>query len=261
MDGVAVVRLGTGLRRNALSLASLARLTAVARRLAAGAEPSLGAAVLTARGPDFSSGADLAEVLAARSDPEAYIGRVQEAVAAWAELPCPTVAALEGWVLGLGLELAAASDLRVAAKSARLGLPEIRHGLHPAAGGLVRLARLIGPSFALRLALTGEAVAASDLVATGFIAHLAEDGQAEAHALRLARFLAERPLAARAAKEAVRSSEPPGLVAGLAAERRGFARSVGAPETARRLAAFFGARDATPGERGADEARRGPEGR
>lgn len=237
--GVAVVRIGTGARRNALSRDALRELSEAARRLAA--EAAAAAVVLAARGPDFASGADLRDVLAALADPEDYIAGVQAAVEAWAALPLPTVAALEGWVLGLGLELAAACDLRVAAEGARLGLPEIRHGLHPAAGGLVRLSRLLGPSWTLRLALTGDPVPARELAPTGFFALLCDDGQAEAEALRLARFLAERPAAARATKAALRAAEPPGLVEGLAAERRGFARLLNSPDAAERLRAFLGA--------------------
>jgi enoyl-CoA hydratase/carnithine racemase len=111
-------------------------------------------------------------------------GGVYERVAA---LPAPTVAAIEGWCLGGGLELALACDFRVAGEGATFGLPEVGIGILPSSGGTHRLVRLVGAAKAKELVLLGEHVAAADAAAAGLVTRLAPAGKAVEHALAIAR--------------------------------------------------------------------------
>lgn len=234
-DGVVLVRFGDPARRNALSRSVLQALGRTARQLAEGRAR---AAVVAGRGDHFSSGADLADVRAAARAPATYIQEVQDAIAAWAALPFPTVAAIEGWALGGGLELAAACDLRIASREARVGLPEIRWGLHPAAGGLARLPRLLGLAWTTRLAYSGEPVTAPELAPTGFFARLTDPGASVAGALEVAAFIADRPGAAGTIRRLLRAAGSPDGEA-LRGERQGFARCLAQPGTLARLDAFL----------------------
>lgn len=162
------------------------------------------ALVLTGAGRAFVAGADIG---ALRSLSDAFGGREaslsgQDVTNTLAALPFPTVAAINGFALGGGLELALAADLRVAAKGAKLGLPEVGLGLIPGYGGTQRLPRLIGQGRALDLILTGRHVGAEEALAMGLVNRVADD--ALAGAMELARLAAKNaPIALGLAKEAV----------------------------------------------------------
>jgi enoyl-CoA hydratase/carnithine racemase len=179
--GVATITLA-GAPANALSLALLAEL-----RSAVGSAPVHGArvVVIASRLPRFfAAGADLK--LLATLDGEgfaAYLVVLRSMLDDIAALPQPTIAALGGMALGGGLELALACALRVASPGARLGLPEVRLGLLPGAGGTQRLPRLVGRSRALDLLLTGRAVDGEEALRLGLVDRLAADADAEAAAL------------------------------------------------------------------------------
>ncbi|HEX2864178.1 MAG TPA: enoyl-CoA hydratase-related protein [Deinococcales bacterium] len=167
----------------------------------------------------FAAGADITEFTALE---DSFDGRElslggQDVMATLANLPIPTIAAIHGFALGGGLELALACDLRVADPSARLGLPEVGLGLIPGFGGTQRLPRLIGAARALELIFTARQVTAEEALAMGLVNRVAED------ALQAARDLADQinrqgPVAVGLAKEAVRRGLETNLTAGLEVE-------------------------------------------
>ena len=181
--------------------------------------------VLTGSGRAFSAGADLAEL--SRSDPAAILSYYREAGAVYerfAGLPQPAVAAIGGYCLGGGLELALAADFRVAEESAVFGLPEVSLGIVPSAGGLHRLVRLVGPGRAKELVLLRERFTAAEALAFGVVTEVVADGSALTRALELAERLAKLPAAAVAvAKESADLMAEASRGAGLLVERLAYA--------------------------------------
>ncbi|WP_405856202.1 enoyl-CoA hydratase-related protein [Streptomyces sp. NBC_01515] len=173
----------------------------------------------------FAAGADIKEMQ--RMDHAGMVVRsraLQESFTAVARIPKPVVAAITGYALGGGCELALCADFRIAADNAKLGQPEILLGLIPGAGGTQRLARLIGPSKAKDLIFTGRMVKADEALALGLVDRLAPaaDVYSEAHAW--AAKLAQGPaIALRAAKEAIDTGLETDIETGLAVERTWFA--------------------------------------
>lgn len=137
----------------------------------------------------FAMGADVAEFaeLEDRSQALAMLRRGQKLFEDWANLECPTVAAVRGHCLGGGLELALACDYRVAESGSRLGLPEVRLGIHPGYGGTVRLPALIGDAKALRMMLTGKAVSGAAALRLGLVDAVAPRRQLYATAREMIR--------------------------------------------------------------------------
>ncbi|MDT0415885.1 enoyl-CoA hydratase-related protein [Streptomyces sp. DSM 41982] len=173
----------------------------------------------------FAAGADIKEMRdMSHKDMVLRSRALQEAFTAVARIPKPVVAAVTGYALGGGCELALCADHRVAAENAKLGQPEILLGLIPGAGGTQRLARLVGPSRAKDLIFTGRQVRADEALRIGLVDQVvpAEEVFAAAHAW--AARLAKGPaLALRAAKEAVDSGLETDIDTGLALERTWFA--------------------------------------
>lgn len=173
----------------------------------------------------FAAGADIKEMQA--MDHTAMVVRsraLQESFTAVARIPKPVVAAVTGYALGGGCELALCADLRIAADNAKLGQPEILLGLIPGAGGTQRLSRLIGPSRAKDLIFTGRMVRADEALSIGLVDRVvaAEKVYEEAHAW--AAKLAQGPaLALRAAKESIDAGLETDIETGLAIERNWFA--------------------------------------
>lgn len=173
----------------------------------------------------FAAGADIKEMQA--MDHTAMVLRaraLQEAFTAVARIPKPVVAAITGYALGGGCELALCADFRIAAENAKLGQPEILLGLIPGAGGTQRLARLIGPSRAKDLIFTGRMVKADEALTLGLVDRVvpADEVYAEAHAW--AAKLAKGPaIALRAAKESIDTGLETDIETGLAVERNWFA--------------------------------------
>lgn len=157
-----------------------------------------------------------------------------------AVFPKPTIASIRGFALGGGCELALACDLRIAARSARLGQPEIKLGLLPGGGGTQRLPRLIGYGQALRLILTGDPIDADEAHRIGLVELLVDDAQLEERTRDLARTLAERsPLALRLAKDALRAALEMPLSAGLRYERELFVTAFASRDKAEGVRAFL----------------------
>jgi len=200
-------------------------------------DPELRVVVITGDARCFSAGADLKEELTDRS---ARVQRMHDLVLRLAELPVATIAAIEGWALGGGLELAMACTFRAAAPSAKLGVPEIHMGAIPGYGGTQTAARIVGPARALELVCFGEPVDGVTAERIGLVNWVAsEDGGALALALEKAGLLAKKSVAAvRAGRDAIREGAFLPLADGLAVEKRVSAQWHGAEDLPQGFADF-----------------------
>lgn len=193
------------------------------------ADPDLSVGVLTGAGGNFSSGMDL-KAFAAGQKP-VIEGR---GLAGFAEAPPkkPLIAAVEGYALAGGFEVALACDLIVASREATFGLPEVRRGLLAAGGGLVRLPRLLPPRVAAEIILTGEFVTAETMAQHGVVTRLTDPGAAVEGALELAaKIAANAPLAVAGARRMLQLA-PDLDEAGLWEEMRKLNAEVGSSEDA-----------------------------
>ncbi|KAB2382906.1 crotonase/enoyl-CoA hydratase family protein [Actinomadura montaniterrae] len=167
------------------------------------ADDAASVAVLTGAGGNFCSGRDLKA--ARRGEPSYRSRQAQVGAFTRRSVGKPVIAAVEGYALAGGFELALSCDLIVAARDAVFGLPEVRHSLVAVGGGLIRLPRRMPYHAAMMMALTGDRYGADDLERWGVVGRLAEPGHAVDAALELAgRIMLGGPLAVRATKEIVR---------------------------------------------------------
>src|SRR5690606_8913092 len=203
LDGVLVMQLNRPQARNAINLETAQALAAALDAL--DSDPDLHLGVLTGSGGNFCSGMDLKAFAATGQRP--YVGK--RGFAGLCEQPPakPLIAAVEGYALAGGCELVLACDLVVAARDARFGLPEVRRGLVPGSGGMLRLPARIPYHVAMEAVLTGEALGAERLYQLGLVNRLAEPGAALDEALAMARTIAANgPLAVRTAKSVIAQS-------------------------------------------------------
>jgi enoyl-CoA hydratase len=201
--------------------------------------------VLTSTVPGvFSAGADVRQLadLGARAAEERLL--LEKLV--WrqlADLPIPTIAAIDGVALGGGLELALCCDLRMVSQGARLGLPETRLGIIPSGGGTQRLTRLVGAARAKELILLAEPIAADDALRIGLANRVVPKGLAHAEAIAAARIIAERaPAAVRQAKRLIDSVADLQVDAGLAMELQAAERLFASDDSHEGFAAFLAKR-------------------
>jgi enoyl-CoA hydratase len=195
---VAIVTLNRPDKKNALSLALVRALESRLGELRGDAE--VRALVLTGAGGAFVAGADIAE-LRDRGAEESLQGINASLFRSVEDHPVPVVAAIRGWALGGGMELAMACDVRVAGESARFGQPELALGILPAAGGMHRLPALVGMGVAKDLVLTGRIVDAAEALRIGLVSRVVPDEALDAEALAVATAIAEKaPMATRLAK-------------------------------------------------------------
>ena len=189
------------------------------------ADSSVRAVVLYGGPKVFAAGADIKEMAdASYGRMAADSRRLQASFTAVAKIPKPVVAAVTGYALGGGLELALCADFRVLGESAKVGQPEILLGVIPGAGGTQRLPRLIGPGRAKDLIFTGRHVAADEALAIGLADKVVPDAEVYQAAKDLvARYAAGPALALRAAKQAVNKGLEVDLATGLEIERLHFA--------------------------------------
>jgi len=235
-DGVADIELNRPEARNAINLQMVGEMNAALDALLQRDE--LRAVIVHGSGGKaFASGADIAE-LRERTHREAFLAINASLFQRLDDFPRPTIAAIEGFALGGGLELALACDLRVASSSARVGLPEATLGIYPAAGGASRLPRLVGLGRAKDLVFTGRILDAEEAFALGIFERLCEPGHALPTARELASSIAANaPLALQVAKMALNSVERGGDPA--AVERLGQALLFDSPEKRERMTAFL----------------------
>ncbi|MBM7173646.1 enoyl-CoA hydratase/isomerase family protein [Streptomyces sp. G44] len=221
-EGVGTIRLDRP-PMNALDIATQDRLKELAAE--ATRRDDVRAVVLHGGEKVFAAGADIKEMQA--MDHAAMIARsgaLQESFTAVARIPKPVVAAVNGYALGGGCELALCADFRIAADNAKLGQPEILLGLIPGAGGTQRLARLVGPSKAKDLIFTGRQVKAPEALAIGLVDRVVPAAEVYEQAHAWAARLAQGPaIALRAAKESIDAGLETDLDTGLAIERTWFA--------------------------------------
>ncbi len=172
----------------------------------------------------FAAGADIKEMAdASYATMTTHWGRLQESLTLIAAVPKPVVAAITGYALGGGLELALAADFRVAGESARLGQPEILLGVFPGAGGTQRLPRLVGPAKAKDIVFTGRMLKAAEAHAIGLVDLVAPDDSVYQAAHDMVKRYATGPaLALRAAKRAIDHGLDVDLATGLEIERAQF---------------------------------------
>lgn len=235
-DGVLLVRLNRPERRNALSTPVLMALVAALNT--ATADPSVGAVVVTGNETVFAAGADIDELAQASSEDDVESPRFL----AWQEIrgfTKPLLAAVEGWCLGAGCELAMCCDIIVAGKDARFGQPETNLAIMPGAGGTVTLPRRIGQQLAMLMVLTGAPITAQDARDCGLIALVTETDQALERALGLATTIAARaPVAIRAAKASIKLATALTEQEHLHREREIYLALLGSADKAEGIRAF-----------------------
>ncbi len=206
--------------RNALNNALLGELATTLEAAATDSEISVCVIVGNAR--FFAAGADLNEM--AEKDLPATLNDIRPQL--WARINAfnkPLIAAVNGYALGAGCELALLCDVVIAGENARFGLPEITLGIMPGAGGTQRLIRSVGKSLASKMVLTGESITARQALAAGLVSDIHPESLTLEYALQQAALMARHsPLALQAAKQALRQSQEVALQAGLAQERQLF---------------------------------------
>jgi enoyl-CoA hydratase/carnithine racemase len=238
---VGLLRLDSPETRNALSAEMKDRLLSELQRL--DADPEIRCLVVAGSDKIFAAGADIRALaersIGAPSDPEG--------AAFWTRLgtiETPLVAAVCGYALGGGCELALACDMIVADREARFGLPEVTLGIIPGGGGTQRLTRAIGKQRAMEYALTGRRFDAEMAEAWGLVNKTSRKGAWLTDAIELARTVAARPpIATRLAKRAVLNAEEMGIGPGLEAERRLFDEAMATEDRVEGMQAFLEKRE------------------
>lgn len=237
---IAVIRLSDPERRNAMSLPMREQCYAVLRQLEHDGE--VDAIVITGDGDKaFSAGADIREVaertvageLSTRAQLRRELPRLIET------LRLPTIAAINGYCLGAGLELALACTLRIAAETATIGLPEINLGVIPGSGGTQRLARLVGMGRAMEMITLGESITATEAWRIGLVNRLCAPSELMPVALEVcARWQSKGSVSLMAARDAVLRSADVALAAGIDYENKLFALCIASGERDEGVKAF-----------------------
>jgi enoyl-CoA hydratase/carnithine racemase len=226
-------------RRNSISVGMLAELNALLAR--AGSDPSLRCVILTGAGDKaFCAGADLKErARMSEAEVHAFHEGLKRALGAIEAAPRPFLAALNGVALGGGLELALACDLRIAADSAQMGLPEVGLGIIPGGGGTQRLARLVGVARAKDLVLTARRIGAAEALAMGLVGRVAPAQRLMDDALAYAGEVARNaPISLRQAKRAIDGGFHLPLEEAIAFENRMYQDCLGTKDRLEALRAF-----------------------
>lgn len=186
------------------------------------ADPNIGAMVLTGDDRAFAAGADIKEMASASAVEMLLADRISR----WdsiRQIKKPVIAAVSGWCLGGGHELAMGCDMIVASETAKFGQPEINLGVMPGAGGTQRLARAVGKALAMEMVLNNRNLTADEALRYGLVNRVAPVELYLENAIQLASEIADRaPLAIRFAKEAVNNAFESSLADGMADERRSF---------------------------------------
>ncbi|MFW0765755.1 2,3-dehydroadipyl-CoA hydratase PaaF [Trabulsiella odontotermitis] len=235
-DRVLLLTLNRPQARNALNNALLAQIADALE--SAAQNPAIAACVISGNERFFAAGADLNEM--ADNDLVATLNDVRPRL--WARINAfnkPLIAAVNGYALGAGCELALLCDIVMAGDNARFGLPEITLGMMPGAGGTQRLIRSVGKALASRMVLTGESIDARRAREAGLVSDVCPPALTQEYALQLAKTIAAHaPLALQAAKQALRQSQEVNLHAGLQLERQLFTLLSATDDRQEGIAAF-----------------------
>ncbi|MCC6617529.1 MAG: enoyl-CoA hydratase/isomerase family protein [Chloroflexi bacterium] len=233
----ALVRLNRPKQLNALNGAVMDALCVALEEL--DRDEGVRAIVVTGNERAFAAGADIGEMAGASPIDMLVTNRIGQ----WdriRRITKPVIAAVNGWALGGGCELAMTLDLIVAGEGAKFGQPEISIGVIPGAGGTQRLTRAIGKSKAMRMVLTGEPIGAREAEAAGLVAQVTQDELVVEDALTLAAQIATKsPIALRLAKEAINAAYEMSLTDALAHERRLFYLLFASEDQKEGMAAFL----------------------
>jgi enoyl-CoA hydratase len=239
-DGVGIITLDRVERLNALSVAMVSELATLTAQLRH--DDDLRVVIVTGAGRAFCAGADI-EALAAITHADGhyrFLEAMQLAFNDFEALPVPTIAALNGIAYGGGCELALACDFRIMSERAKLGVPEIKLGLLPGAGGTQRLSRLLPAALAKQMIYLGEPLAADLALQHGLVNVVVPEAQVMATALSFATRLRDlAPLALRAAKLLVHGAALDGLQHGIEAERQAVAFLFQTQDAAEGIRAFL----------------------
>ncbi|MDT0464850.1 enoyl-CoA hydratase/isomerase family protein [Streptomyces gibsoniae] len=236
-EGVGTLRLDRP-PMNALNVAVQDRIREIAEEFTR--REDVRAVILYGGEKVFAAGADIKEMQGMDHTAMVLRSRVlQDCLTTVARIPKPVVAAVTGYALGGGCELALCADYRIAAEDAKIGQPEIQLGLIPGAGGTQRLARLIGPSKAKDLIFTGRMVKADEALSLGLVDRVVPAGDVYTEAHAWAARLAKGPaIALRAAKESIDAGLESDIETGLAVERSWFASLFATEDRERGMRSF-----------------------
>ena len=240
-ERTALVRLNRPKQLNALNGQVMDALCAALEEL--DRDDSIRAIVVTGNERAFAAGADIGEM--ANATPVEML--ITNRIGQWdriRRITKPVIAAVNGWALGGGCELAMTLDLIVAGEGAKFGQPEIGIGVIPGAGGTQRLTRAVGKSKAMEMVLTGEPITAREALDAGLVARVTQDEVVVDDALALAaRMATKAPIALRLAKEAVNAAYEMSLTDALAHERRLFYLLFATDDQKEGMAAFLEKRE------------------
>jgi enoyl-CoA hydratase/carnithine racemase len=238
---VALLRLNRPEARNALSPELMEELASELERL--DPDPEVRCVVVAGSDKVFAAGADI-KAMAERSFAETLRHPAATFWKRLAAIKTPIIAAVSGYALGGGCELALACDMIVAAESATFGQPEINLGIIPGGGGTQRLARVVGKQRAMEYVLTGRRSSAAEAEAMGLVNAVAPDDAWLERAMDLAREVAAKPpIASRLAKQAVLAAEETALSAGLESERRLYELAMATDDRVEGMQAFLEKRE------------------
>ena len=241
-DRVGLIRLNRPKALNALNRQLMQEIGTALRKF--DENPDIGAMVITGDARSFAAGADIKEMAEASS----IQMLTTDTISLWdqvASIKKPVLAAVSGWCLGGGNELAMACDLIVASESARFGQPEINIGVIPGAGGTQRLTRAVGKGLAMEMVLNNRHLTAKEALQYGLVNKVVPDELYLEETLKLAAEIAARaPLAIRFGKEMVNQAFETSLAEGIADERRNFYFLFGTEDQKEGMKAFVEKREA-----------------
>jgi len=236
-DAVGIARLNRPDARNALSAELMEELASLLE--AWDSDPEVRCIVIAGSDDWFAAGADI-KAMAARSFQEVLVTPSARFWPRLAACKTPLIAAVSGFALGGGCELALLCDMIVASETAELGQPEITLGIIPGGGGTQRLARVIGKQRAMEVVLTGRRIDAQEALRLGLVNRVAGKKEWLDAALELAEVIARRPpIAARLAKQAVLAAEETTLTGGLEHERRLYELAMATEDRVEGMTAFI----------------------
>lgn len=241
IDRVGLVRINRPKQRNALSAEVMEEIATALE--AFDADASIGAMVLTGDEKAFAAGADIKGMVEA-TPVEVLEGNSIARFERVGGLKKPLIAAVSGWALGGGCELAMSCDMIVASETATFGQPEINVGIIPGAGGTQRLARAVGKVIAMEMVLNSRFLSAEEAYQFGLVNRVAPEDGCLDEAVQLAQEIAARPaVAVRLAKEAINAAFETGLGEGMAIERRNFLFTFSTEDQSEGMRAFIEKRD------------------